>query len=205
MSAAELSIGLRMDGVSRSQVRQALWQDHSLVKTFGPRGTVHLLAARELPMWTGALSAIPAGSSPPAEIGMTSEQIGDVVAAIADALAGEAELTADELGLQVVAATGSWAADLVVPAFAGWWPRWRLAVPAAAHRGALCFGADRGRTVTYTSPTRWLPGFTPGAPGESLRSLLRGYLGSFGPVTSDQFAQWLAAPKGWAADLFSSF
>src|SRR2546430_11134802 len=34
----------------RSQ--HALWQDRSLVKTFGPRGTVHLLPAADLPMWT---------------------------------------------------------------------------------------------------------------------------------------------------------
>ena len=59
LSAAELSIGLRTTGVTRADVRDALWTDRSLVKTFGPRGTVHLLAAQDLPMWTGALSALP--------------------------------------------------------------------------------------------------------------------------------------------------
>ncbi len=205
MSAAELSIGLRMDGVSRSHVRQALWQDHSLIKTFGPRGTVHLLAARELPMWTGALSAVPTGSSLPADVRMSAEQTDDVVAAIGGALTGDAPMTVDELGSKVIAAAGSWAGDAVVPAFAGMWPRWRLALPTAAHRGALCFGPDRGRAVTYTSPTGWLPGFRPEAARGSLLALLRGYLGSYGPATSDQFARWLAAPRRWAADLFSSF
>jgi len=204
MSAAELSIGLRMDGVSRTDVRQALWQDHSLIKTFGPRGTVHLLPAIHLPMWTGALSAIPTGSGPSADTGMTAERIGEVVDAISAELIGDVALTTDELGARVVAATGSWAGDLVVPAFTGMWPRWRLAIPAAAHRGVLCFGPDRGRTVTYTNPKRWLPGFRPAASQGSLRDLLRLYLGSFGPATSDQFAQWLATPKPWAADLFES-
>ena len=59
MSAAELSIGIRVSGVTRMTVREALWVDRSLVKTFGPRGTVHLLAAADLPIWTGALSAAP--------------------------------------------------------------------------------------------------------------------------------------------------
>src|SRR5688572_24603458 len=56
MTAAEWSIGLRLVGATRDDVNRALWVEHSLVKTFGPRGTVHLLPARDLPMWTGALS-----------------------------------------------------------------------------------------------------------------------------------------------------
>jgi hypothetical protein len=53
---------------------------------------------------------------------MTSEQTEDVLAAISDAL-GDAELTVDELTEAVVARTGTWAGDLVMPAFQGWWPR----------------------------------------------------------------------------------
>jgi hypothetical protein len=64
LSAAELSIGRRIAGATRVDVQRALWEDRTLVKTFGPRGTVHLLAAADLPMWTGALSALP--SSVPA-------------------------------------------------------------------------------------------------------------------------------------------
>jgi hypothetical protein len=63
-SAAELSIGRRIAGATRADVRRALWEDRSLVKTFGPRGTVHLLATADPPMWTGALQALP--SSVPA-------------------------------------------------------------------------------------------------------------------------------------------
>ena len=58
-SAAELSIGRRIAGATRADVRRALWEDRTLVKTFSPRGTVHLLPTADLPMWTGALSALP--------------------------------------------------------------------------------------------------------------------------------------------------
>lgn len=58
LSAAELSVGLRGEGLTRTDVRTALWTDRTLVKTFGPRGTVHLLPAADLPLWTGALSAV---------------------------------------------------------------------------------------------------------------------------------------------------
>src|SRR5262247_2102115 len=59
LSAAELSIGRRIAGVTRSDVQRALWLERTLVKTFGPRGTIHLLAAADLPVWAGALSALP--------------------------------------------------------------------------------------------------------------------------------------------------
>jgi len=63
MSAAELSIGMRLESGTRTAVRAALWQERTLVKTFGPRGTVHLLRSADLPLWLGALSAIPALSA----------------------------------------------------------------------------------------------------------------------------------------------
>lgn len=64
LSAAELSIGRRTAGATRADVQRALREERTLVKTFGPRGTIHLLPAADLPMWTGALSALP--SSVPA-------------------------------------------------------------------------------------------------------------------------------------------
>ena len=59
ITAAELSIGQRLAGAVRADVQAALWETRELVKTFGPRGTVHLLPTRDLPRWTGALAAVP--------------------------------------------------------------------------------------------------------------------------------------------------
>lgn len=95
------------------------------MKTYGPRGTVHLLATGDLPLWCAALPALPVGASPfPADVRVGEEQAGQIVAAIGDALEGVC-LTLDELGEEVVARTGSWAGDLVMPAFQDLWPRWR--------------------------------------------------------------------------------
>ncbi|HEU5100165.1 MAG TPA: winged helix DNA-binding domain-containing protein [Roseiflexaceae bacterium] len=204
LSAAELSVGLRLASATRADVRQALWNEHSLVKTFGPRGTVHLLPAQDLPIWSGALSAIPRGPGPFApDVRLTPEQTDAVVEAIRDALA-DAELTIDELNEAVIASAGPWAGDLVMPAFQGMWPRWRQVVDTAANRGALCFGPNRGRNVTYTHPQRWLPGFRPADPETALAALVRRYLQAYGPATPRHFAQWLAAPQQWANQLFDS-
>ncbi|MFJ4838644.1 winged helix DNA-binding domain-containing protein [Streptomyces sp. NPDC088746] len=197
LSAAEHSVGLRAPGTTRTDVRTALWADRSLVKTFGPRGTVHLLPAGELPMWTGALSAVPAGGSPfPKDARMTPDQVEAVVAAVAGALTG-AELTIDELSDEVVARTGPWAGDLVMPAFQGMWPRWRQVLHLAGHRGALCYAPNRGRKATYTNP-----GAAPMPAQEATAALVRRYLRAYGPATPVHFAQWLAAPRGWAGRLF---
>ncbi|AZM46682.1 hypothetical protein DMB38_13460 [Streptomyces sp. WAC 06738] len=205
LSAAELSVGMRLADATRADVRRALWEDRTVVKTFGPRGTIHLLPAADLPLWTGALGALPAGSgNGGGTLGLlTPGQADAVVAAAADALA-DAELTVDELTDALAERAGSWAADPVMDAFQTKWPRWRAATALAAHRGALCFGPNRGRKVTYTSPQRWLPGFAPAPPEEALSALLRRYLHAYGPATPQDFARWLAAPAGWARDLFAA-
>src|SRR5262245_38890517 len=57
MSAAEVSLGIRVAGITRADVRAALWERRTLVKTIGPRGTVHLMAPAELPAWNAVLDA----------------------------------------------------------------------------------------------------------------------------------------------------
>src|SRR5262245_60230832 len=59
ISAADLSIGVRLAGVTRENVRAELWQRRGLVKTYGLRGTVHLFPADEAPLWAAALRARP--------------------------------------------------------------------------------------------------------------------------------------------------
>lgn len=194
-SAAELSIGIRTEGTTRADVRAAL-ADGTLTKTIGPRGTVHLLPTRDLGLWLGALDSLPVSNGLPAAARLTHEQHEQVVAAIAAALEGGADLTAEELDERVVAATGAWAADPVVPAFGGWWPRWRQAIAGAASAGALAYGAGRGPKATYARP----PAFT--VPSDPAVELLHEYLHSYGPATHREFAQWLAAPLGWAVSVF---
>src|SRR5260221_14672448 len=204
LSAAELSIGLRIAGITRTDVQEALWTEHSLVKTFGPRGTVHLLSTQDLPMWTAALSAIPSSSgSQPENMRLTPRQTDEIVEGIADAL-DDAELTIDELNEAVIAATGPWPAELVVPAFAGMWPRCRLGLAPAGIGGALCFAPTGGRKVTSATSRGWLPGFRPADEQTALAESVRRYLYAYGPATPQQFAQWLGAPGRWATELFDS-
>jgi hypothetical protein len=202
LSAAELSIGRRIAGATRADIQRALWEDRTLVKTFGPRGTVHLLPAADLPMWTGALSALPSSvPAHPEPVRFSAEQAEEVIAAIGDALA-DTELTVDELTEAVVDRTGPWAGEQTMEAFQDRWPRWRQLTSTAAHRGMLCFGPNRGPKVTYTNPHRWLPGLRPADGDWALRALVTRYLHAYGPATPQHFARWLSIPPRRAVELF---
>jgi hypothetical protein len=193
MSAAEVALGLRTEGVTRRDVREALWTRRDLVKTYGPRGTVHVVAALDLPVWCAALSAAPWSAARSPRIRMTEEQTDLVVSAVDDALM-QGDRTVEELDAEVVARTGAWAGELVIPGFDAWWPRWRQAIGLAAHHGVLCFGPDRGRRTCYTHPRRWVPGFDGPDRTTGLESLVLEYLRAYGPATPDHVAQWLGVP-----------
>src|ERR1700750_1906386 len=55
MSCAEIAMSIR-GGIAREDVRRALEPDHALVKTWLMRGTLHLLPAADLPLYTALLS-----------------------------------------------------------------------------------------------------------------------------------------------------
>lgn len=203
LTAAEVSIGIRLSGATRSHVQDAMWTDHSLIKTFGPRGTIHLLPAADLALWCGALDSVPHTGRHAPHIRLSIEQTDELVAAIGAILA-DAELTVDELTEALADQVGAWAVDPVMPAFQTMWPRWRQMTEIAAFRGVLCFGPNKGRKVTYTNPVRWLPSFTPAPQAEAISWLLGRYLHAYGPATPQHFARWLATTPGWAGRLFDN-
>jgi hypothetical protein len=155
-----------------------------------------------LPLWTGALSTLPAGAQAPQVMRMTPEQTAEVIAAVGAALAEE-DLTVDELSEEVVRRTGPWAGDLVMPAFQGHWPRWRQAISVAANAGVLCYGPMRGRKTTYSNPHRLKP-FEPMPGEEALTELLHRYLYTYGPATPQHFARWLKTTPGFVKPYFDS-
>jgi hypothetical protein len=49
MSAAEMTEGVRLDGISPHDVQSALWHERGLVKTWLMRQTLHLVPAADFP------------------------------------------------------------------------------------------------------------------------------------------------------------
>ncbi|HEY6410711.1 MAG TPA: winged helix DNA-binding domain-containing protein, partial [Ktedonobacteraceae bacterium] len=203
MPAAELSIGVRMAGVTRQEVRAELWQRRGLVKTYGLRGTVHLFPADELPLWLAALRTNPKPDEARrlAQMGLELAQVEAIVAAIGEALDGQC-LTREELGLEVARRVGPWTTEAASPAFGGQWPRWLMTLGEAASRGLLCFGPNRGQKVTFVRPDQWLGGGWVEVDGtQALREVLRRYLSTYGPATHREFAQWFGMSPSRVLDL----
>jgi hypothetical protein len=199
MASAELSIGLRLAGVTRTDLRVELWERRRLVKTHGLRGTVHLFPAAELSLWLAALRAAPPPrrASPP---GPGPRRVDTLVEAICAALDGT-RLTRDELGAEVARRAGPWALEPGLPAFGGTAPVWTQGIGPAAHAGVLCFGPNRGAKVTYARVDQWVGPAEPVDGEQALAEVLRRFLAMYGPATHREFARWFNTDERAAAGL----
>ncbi|WP_338316227.1 winged helix DNA-binding domain-containing protein, partial [Streptomyces bohaiensis] len=204
MSAAEVSVAMRVAGAVCGDVRDALWRDRTLVRTHGPRGAVHLLPARDLTAWVGAMAGLDAARGPAlGEPYLDPDQVAALAEACPAVLA-DGDLTTDELTRALADAVGGWAAEPVVGAFRARLPRWRWVQSALGRRGALCFGPRRGGELTFATPARLLPGFVPMDAEPALRRLALRYLHGYGPAAPAEFARWLGAPRDRCEEVFRS-
>ncbi len=189
MSAAELQVAVRADcGVQ--DVRKALWEDRKLVKTWLMRGTLHLVPAEDLPVFTAAMSSHLI-RSPAAWLKytqMTERELTDVIQAIGDALDSQA-LTREEL----IARVGKGRSERVQLALKSGWGG--LLKP-VARQGRLCFGPSRGQSVTFVQPRQWLGRWRDVDPESALVEMGRRYLRAYGPATKNDFARWWGAWPG---------
>src|SRR5579859_2691884 len=55
LSAAQIGLWARVAGITASDVTRAIAEDHTLVKTWSVRNTLHLVRAVDLPLFTYAL------------------------------------------------------------------------------------------------------------------------------------------------------
>jgi len=204
MSAAEMQIGVRVD-CRAADVRDRLWKDRTLVKTWLMRGTLHLVPAVDLPLYTAAMRArwIRTRNSWLMFVGMSEPELMKLVEAIGEALDGTPK-TRDEL----VAKVGKGRSERVHQFLRSGWGGMLKPV---ARNGLLCFGPSRGHSVTFVRPEQWLGGWREIDPEQALVEVARRYLRAYGPATRQDFARWwgtwsgvgIAAWAGLAGELAS--
>lgn len=203
MSSAELTLWARVEGLDRRAVQRALWEDRTLVKTWAMRGTLHLLAAQELPLWHAALSTSRRYLKPgpwQKYFGVTIEELDHMTNAIAAALEGRV-MTREELVREVGRLTGS-------AAFAGKLAEssWGTILKPAAFTGRLCFGPSIGQRVRFTHPATWLAAVPPAIdPAAATAAVTRRFLSAYGPATHRDLARWwgggVSTVRQWIASL----
>jgi hypothetical protein len=201
LTAAELSLGLRVRGATRETIQAELWGRRTLVKTHGPRTTIHLLPADQLGLWLAAVRA--AGDRRRNEewlraMGLDERKRNAIYEAFVDALDGQ-RLTLEQLGVEVERRLGPWVAEHATPAFGGSWPRWRVCLGGAAVEGQICFGPNERNKVTFVRVDQWLHEWPPPPPEEeALREVFRRYLRAYGPSKPAEFARWFTIQPGRA-------
>lgn len=185
IGAAPLAIRARSRGLTADDVAAAR-QNRSVVRTWGPRGTLHLVAADDLG-WLTPLMLQP--MLPTAIRRLAQEAVAgtpeELLATVERAMAGQGPLTkhqlADRLGRLGCPATGQ---GIVY-----------LAYLAAIH-GRAVLGPDRGNRPTYVHAAEWL-GQAPVLERDRTRALaelVRRYLRAHAPAAPEDLAAWSGLP-----------
>jgi len=198
MSAAALSLWSRVSDLRPQDVRDALWERRSLVKTWGMRGTLHLFSADEFPLYAAALSTR-VGYTRNVWLkyfGLTLGQVEAVIEAIGAALS-DRPVSRQDLADAVARRAGS---KMRAKMLSGW----GTMLKPAASRGALIFGPSRGQNVTFVRPDRWLRRWRTLEPEGAVRQVVLRYLEAYGPATHDDFARWWGIDPGPARRLMAS-
>lgn len=197
LSAAELALSARIPTLRATDVRAALWEHRTLVKTYGPRGTIHLLAAEDLPLYMAAMQGISYWQAEAilGTLGLDPAHGPALVDAFADALDGR-RLTREELAVAVAARLGPWIEEPLRS-------NWGTLLRPAAFAGVLCFGPSSGSRVTFVRPDQWLdqpidqPSDQPsdqgaGPDAAAVTEVVRRFLAAYGPASDAEIGTWLA-------------
>lgn len=183
MSAAELQTAVRVD-CRLQDVRDALWKRKTLVKTWLMRGTLHLVPAGDLPLFTAAMQTrwMRLRNSWLKYVQLTEPEFAALVDAIGDALDGQV-LTREALIEKVGKGRPPRIREVLKSG-------WGSILKPVARRGLLCFGPSRGQSVTFVRPQQWLGAWREVDPDVALVEVARRYLRAYGPATKDDFARW---------------
>jgi hypothetical protein len=178
MTGAELALSARVDGVTRDEVRELLWEQRALVKGNTIRGTLHLHPADDFALWRSLRPTRWREQKWLEWQGLTladAEYLREAVLAVLDE-----PRTREEIG----AAIGGKLGDRLASDSWG-----HLLAPAG---NDFCHGPPRGRKVTFVRCDRWIPGWRLRDRDDALRELVRRYVETYGPVRRDELEHWFA-------------
>jgi hypothetical protein len=183
MSAAEMQVGVRVN-CQTDDVETALWRDKTLAKTWLMRGTLHLIPADDLPLYTAAISRrwTNLGNAWVKFTGLTEPELRALFAAV-----GEAQDDQPKTRQELIAAVSKGRPERVRTVLSSGWGTVLKPVAAA---GLLCFGPNRGPSVTFVRPKRWLGSWRDVDPDDAIVEIARRYLRAYGPATRDDFMRW---------------
>src|SRR6266853_5590658 len=187
-SAATLAVRARSAGLVAADVEQARVWDRTIIRTWGPRGTLHLLASDDIGWLLPLLGPVfVAGDRRRREeLGLDEDVCARGIHIIRNVLANQGPLTRAEL-FEQLANQGIHLEGQARPHLLG----------RAALEGLICLGPDRGTDPTYVLLNDWIGQEHKGHPlseDEAYAELTRRYLSAYGPATPEDQAAWSGLP-----------
>ena len=199
-ASSELMLGVRVRDITRRDVREALWEKRTLVKTVGLRGTLHLFPAAEVPVWMAANRLrFPAEEKRLVKAGIDAEVLNSVIEAISD-IVGAEPITRPELEARLEERVGGWATS-TNQGWAGNYKNWPMALGWAASLGSVCYGPAQGGRSTFVRLADW-SGWRDVDPDEAGVFVLRRFLHAYGPSTIAELSRWFALDPAISRRLF---
>jgi hypothetical protein len=200
LSGAAIAIWARVDGVSAHDIEDALWKQHTLVKTWAMRGTLHLLTAIDLPIYVAALKTRLKDMKDQLirNYKLGPGEMERVVSEIHDALDGRC-LNRAQIA-ERVAAQSKIRPELRQLLLSGW----GVLLQPAAYSGCLCFGPSQGPKPSFVRPDQWIGRWSEPDGEEALRRLVLRFVASYGPMTRHDFQHWWGKPNEKTMTLIQS-
>jgi DNA glycosylase AlkZ-like len=186
--AATLAVRSRSVGLVVADVEQARVNDRLIIRTWGPRGTLHMLASDDIGWLLPLLGPVfVAGDRRRREeLGLSEEICVRGMRIIRNVLADEGPLTRAEL-IERLATNGIHLEGQARPHL----------LARAGLEGLICFGPDRGAEPTYVFLKDWVDQEFSGnslPENEAYAELTRRYLSAYGPATPVDQAAWSGLP-----------
>ena len=187
-SAATLAVRSRSVGLVVTDVEQAREHDHTTIRTWGPRGTLHLLASDDIGWLLPLLGPVfVAGDRRRCEeLGLSEDVCVRSMHIIRNVLADQGPMTRAEL-VGHLSKNGIHLEGQARPHL----------LARAALEGLICFGPDRGSEPTYILLQDWVDQKHTGhslSEEEAYAELTRRYLIAYGPATPGDQAAWSGLP-----------
>jgi hypothetical protein len=192
-NAAPLGVRARSQGLVAGDIERARNEERALVRTWGPRGTLHLLAASDFGWLVGLLGPyfIQKSQRRYRQLGLDEETLTRGVRLIRQELAERGPLGRVEIGKRLSREGIPTAGQALIHL-----------IGRAALAGQVCLGPEQGSQPSYVLVEDWI---APGAAfsGEAaLGELSRRFLAAYGPAGPADLAAWSGlgmgeARRGW--------
>ncbi len=199
MQSAEQQVWARVAGSTAADLAHALWEQRSLLKLWAMRGTLHIVATADYPVYLAAFGNY--NYTPP----RAWQRSYGISGAALDALLNAVPAVLDGSGKTRSAIAPTVAALLGQPDYATL-PRaaWEAPLKTATYRGQACFAPSQGVETAFARPDRWIAPWQPVEQHAALLAVAERYLATYAPATYADFARWFGCNKTTARSLFAT-